>query len=269
MTKQILSFDYTDVKNVVVCGDIHGAFEEMVYKLCVRYGMKDTLLIVAGDCGFGFEKPGYYEQIFTKVSRRLTKANNWVVMIRGNHDDPGYFQEQRIHHERFRCVPDYSIITACSHTILCIGGAISIDRTYRLTVDSRPRSAQTACYWADEMPYFDEYALAEINDKYKVDIVVTHTAPSFCELLKKDGLMGWAKRDETLLEDCERERATLDCIFDSLQKAGQPLTHWYYGHFHQSWSSTIYGVLFSMLDIMEFKEVQISSFSCLHIPETS
>ena len=71
MTKQILSFDYTDVKNVVVCGDIHGAFEEMVYKLCVRYGMKDTLLIVAGDCGFGFEKPGYYEQIFTKVSHRL------------------------------------------------------------------------------------------------------------------------------------------------------------------------------------------------------
>ena len=66
-----MKYDYPDVKNIVVCGDIHGAFVEMVFKLCVWYGMKDTLLIVAGDCGFGFEKPGYYEQIFTKVSRRL------------------------------------------------------------------------------------------------------------------------------------------------------------------------------------------------------
>ena len=31
--------------------------------------------------------------------------------------------------------------------------------------------------------------------------------------------------------------------------------HWYYGHFHQSWNSTINGVLFSMLGIMEFKEM--------------
>ena len=223
MSNKMRTFNYTDAKCIVISGDIHGAFEEMVFKLCVQYGMTDTLLIVAGDCGFGFEKPGYYEQIFTKVSRRLTKANNWIAMIRGNHDDPAYFQEQRINHERFRCVPDYSIVTAC--------------------------------YWADEMPRFDEETLAEINANYKVDTVVTHTAPSFCELITKDGLMGWASRDATLLEDCERERAILDRIFESLLKAGHPITHWYYGHFHQSWSSTIHGILFSMLDIMEFKEM--------------
>ena len=81
--KQIQTYCYPAANSVVVCGDIHGAFEEMVFKLCIQYGMTDTLLIVAGDCGFGFEKPGYYEQIFTKVSRRLTKANNWIAMIRG------------------------------------------------------------------------------------------------------------------------------------------------------------------------------------------
>lgn len=259
MKKQIQTYCYPAANSVVVCGDIHGAFEEMVFKLCVQYGMTDTLLIVAGDCGFGFEKPGYYEQIFTKVSRRLTKANNWIAMIRGNHDDPAYFQEQRINHERFRCIPDYSIVTACGHTILCIGGAISIDRTYRLAADSRPHSAQTACYWADEMPHFDREVLAEINASYKVDTVVTHTSPSFCELITKDGLMNWATRDAALLEDCERERAILDQIFESLLEAGQPITHWYYGHFHQSWNSTINGVLFSMLDIMEFKEMVFMS----------
>ena len=69
---------------------------------------------------------------------------------------------------------------------IVIGGAISIDRTYRLAADSRPHSAQTACYWADEMPRFDEETLAEINANYKVDAVVTHTAPSFSELITKD-----------------------------------------------------------------------------------
>ena len=105
------------------------------------------------------------------------------------------------------------------------------------------------------MPYLDKDALAEINTKYIVDTVVTHTSPSFCELITKEGLLGWAQRDVTLLEDCKLEREILDHIFDSLFEAGQPLTHWYYGHFHQSWSSPIYGILFSMLDIMEFKEV--------------
>ncbi len=255
MNKQITSFDYPDAKRVVVCGDIHGAYEEMVFKLCIQYSMTNTLLIVAGDCGFGFEKPGYYEQTFSRVSRRLTKANNWIVMIRGNHDNPAYFQEQRIHHERFRCIPDYSIVTSCGHTILCVGGAISIDRTYRLAVDSRPHPAKTACYWADEMPYFDEETMAGINSQYKIDIVVTHTSPSFCELITKDGLLGWAQKDAALLGDCERERAIIDKMFDTLLEAGHPLAHWYYGHFHQSWNTTIYGIMFSMLDIMEFKEV--------------
>ena len=46
-------FEYNEAKQVVVCGDIHGAFETMVFKTCVQYGMTDTLVIVAGDCGFG------------------------------------------------------------------------------------------------------------------------------------------------------------------------------------------------------------------------
>ena len=51
MNKQIQTYCYPAANSVVVCGDIHGAFEEMVFKLCVQYGMTDTLLIVAGDWG--------------------------------------------------------------------------------------------------------------------------------------------------------------------------------------------------------------------------
>ena len=46
-------FDFPEAKGVVISGDIHGEFNELVFKCCVQYGMTDTVIIVAGDCGFG------------------------------------------------------------------------------------------------------------------------------------------------------------------------------------------------------------------------
>ena len=82
---------YKDAKSLVICGDIHGEFVPLVYEMCVRYGMRDTLVIVAGDCGFGFEKPGAYDQVFRRIEKRLAQNNCWIAMVRGNHDDPAYF----------------------------------------------------------------------------------------------------------------------------------------------------------------------------------
>lgn len=48
-------YNFPDCRNIVICGDIHGDFNLLVNKVCVQYQMKDTLVIVAGDCGFGFE----------------------------------------------------------------------------------------------------------------------------------------------------------------------------------------------------------------------
>lgn len=139
-------FDYPEARQIIVSGDIHGDFKTLVYKLCVRYECKDTLLIVAGDCGFGFDKPAYYEQVYNHVSNRLSQANNWVVFLRGNHDDPAYFAEERVAYKRWRTVPDFSVITANGHNILCIGGATSIDRYERMKHNSRQRVKDVACY---------------------------------------------------------------------------------------------------------------------------
>lgn len=38
--------------------------------------------VVAGDCGFGFEKPGYYEQVFNRNAPRLSKSNNCNALLR-------------------------------------------------------------------------------------------------------------------------------------------------------------------------------------------
>lgn len=249
-------FDYSSLKQVIVSGDIHGDFETLVHKLCVQYQCKDTLLVVAGDCGFGFHKEGFYDALFRKVERRLSSCNNYVVFVRGNHDDPSYFQKERVSHERWRCVPDYSVLKVCGHNILCIGGAISIDRAYRKIEDVRNIHSGLSSYWPDEAPVFLPGELCQLPVDMDIDCVLTHSCPSFCELQSKAGMMGWVEWDSRLLRDVAEERNTMDEIFHFLKEAGHSARKWFYGHFHRSWNGTVDGTDFSMLDIMEFKELR-------------
>lgn len=68
-------------------------------------------------------------------------------------------------------------------------------------------------------------------------------------------MQSFAASDESLLKDVEEERSTMTELYDRLVYDAHPLEHWYYGHFHQSWHSSIKGVLFKMLDIMEFTPI--------------
>ena len=260
---------FPSAKSIVVSGDIHGDFNQLVFKVCVQYQMRDTLLIVAGDCGFGFEKPGYYEDMARRNAKRLSESNNWIVFVRGNHDNPAYFDGSTFKHRRMMAVPDYTVIQACGHTILCVGGAISIDRSYRLEQWNNEQKRLSRMhpdvpdgrlakhyYWADEAPIYDDIRLNKINEKFAIDIVVTHSTPSFCQLQNKNFLMQYASSDEALLDDVRMERETMDALYNHLLHDAHPLTHWYYGHFHQSWNCAIDEVMFSMLDVMEFREIR-------------
>lgn len=246
-------FEYNEAKSVVVCGDIHGDFHTLVYRMCIQYQMTETLLIVAGDCGFGFDKLGYYEQVYNKDAGRLRKANNWIAFVRGNHDNPAYFNEERIAYKRWRTIPDYSVISACGHHILCIGGAVSIDRDYRKREQAGRGLVQTGYYWPDEMPVFSKEAIDSLS--LPIDTIVTHTAPSFCEKQDHASLNEWAEKDPSLLGDVAAERKTMDLIYEYLKELHIPVQNWIYGHFHESWTSFIEDIRFKMLDIMEFYEL--------------
>ena len=262
------TYDFPDSKCLVVCGDIHGEFNLLVNKICVQYQLRDAVVIVAGDCGFGFERKGAYDNMVRRNSKRMNEANNWIIFIRGNHDNPAYFDGRTFAHKRFLAIPDYSVVKANGHTILCIGGAVSVDRSYRIEAwEQNQKKLQKFgyksndtdlltpnYYWSDEAPKFDKEILTQILVENTLDTVITHTAPSFCELQSKSGLGSWAVRDASLLHDVQQERSSMDAIFNALK--GQSITHWCYGHFHQSWHSPIEGTLFKMLDIMELYEIR-------------
>lgn len=261
-------YEFPGCESIVISGDIHGDFNLLVNKMCVQYRMENTLLIVAGDCGFGFENKGYYENIVKRNARRMNIANNWILFVRGNHDNPAYFDGKTFKHKRFMAIPDYSIVKACGHTLLCIGGAISIDRSYRMNAweqiqnnrhqpgpDTGKDIYDPNYYWPNEKPVFNSELLGKIMSEQTIDTVITHTSPSFCELQNKNGLSEWSRDDTQLVADVRQERQTMDAIY-YLLKERRTITHWCYGHFHQSWHSDIEGILFKMLDIMEFYEIK-------------
>ena len=252
-------YEFPDAKKVVVCGDIHGDFNALIFKCWILYEMTDTLIVVAGDCGFGFEEPSCYDEIYKDLTSRLEVSNLWVVFVRGNHDNPAYFDGNQVNYKRWRAIPDYSVLEACGHTILCIGGAISVDRDWRKSskkYQTCPKDLlQPNLYWPNEKPVFDKEKLDAINHQYAIDTVISHTAPSFCELSDKTQIEDWFKIDPLLPEDLQRERETMDNILDYLKTNGHPLKNWYYGHFHQSWNSVIDNVKYNMLDCMEIKEL--------------
>ena len=262
----IHEYTFSEAKSIIVSGDIHGDFNLLVNTVCVQYQIRDAVVIVAGDCGFGFEQKGYYDNIVRKNAKRMNECNNWIVFVRGNHDNPAYFDGKAFVHKRFLAVSDYAVLNACDHTILCVGGAISIDRSYRRdaweqyvrrqrgSIDNSPFAKNY--YWEGEAPAYNPIALENISAKHSIDTVITHTAPSFCELLSKGGLGAYALQDVTLLDDVAKERATIDEIYNALKRHNHPMAHWVYGHFHQSWNSNIDGVLFKMLDIMELYEIR-------------
>lgn len=243
--------------NVHICGDVHGQFETMQHHV---KRAENVLYIVAGDCGFGFKKPQYYFDFFSKLNEVLKENNTHILFVRGNHDSVTYFTNEIINFSNVKTIPDYSIVKVVnekeSQNILCIGGATSIDRMSRIENDDYIASfgGSRKSYWEDEQPVFNKEAFDEIKEAgIKVNAVVTHTCPSFCYPTNKEGIKSWLIYDKDLSRDLDIERGIMDNIYHRLIKEDRhPIKTWCYGHFHDSYTmeyeNTIFRLLYDMHD---------------------
>ena len=80
-------------RNLYIVGDIHGKFLTFEKSMGDK---KDSDFILAGDVGLGFHSKEIYEDWMSEWNEQLKKDGNTVYFLRGNHDDPSFWNNDRI-----------------------------------------------------------------------------------------------------------------------------------------------------------------------------
>ncbi|MCK9416076.1 metallophosphoesterase [Candidatus Dojkabacteria bacterium] len=231
---------------VIVSGDIHDKYNE-VLDFINKYDIKNAAIIIAGDFGIGFEHPLAENSKLKKFNTKLKESSTTVFVVRGNHDDPSYFYGERYNKSHIKFVSDYSVLNINDINILCVGGAVSIDRTSR----KRYTEGRGRDWWFDETFKLD---LEKIKTLKNIDIVITHSSPSFAYPYVKNEFDDWFKKDEFLKNDVESERNDIATLYNNLVKNNN-IKKWYYGHFHTHNEMYYDNTQFICLSIYDFKEI--------------
>lgn len=256
----------TEKSDVFFVGDIHGEFKSIGNWVKMN-NLHDCSIIFCGDFGLGFTSVQKETQDLLK-SNNICKNNNVsCYAIRGNHDDPSYYNTDtpKINLSNIETVSDYTVIKTPEHNILCVGGAISVDRADRMamyqheiseliekkhySIDKAKKKARL--YWWDNEEFiFNDTALDEIK-KYniKIDVVATHSAPDFCQPKTNPKAIGWTMVDRDLEEDLYIDRKKITKLYTHLKDSGNEITNWFYGHYHTHNFEVINGTKFVGLDM--------------------
>ncbi len=252
---------------ILYLGDIHGNFN-LISQYIKHYGIENAYIIQVGDFGVGFATLEKEKRALDYINQVLVRNNVMLYAIRGNHDFKPYFDNDPFMFSNIKLVADYTILNleldilglTEVKNILCIGGAVSVDRKLRQTKSQREGNYQVQpgqSWWDDEIFLLDNEKLAAMRN---IDIAVTHTAPDYCIPDNSNGLGFFVDNiirqtnDMELKTDLLFERRQVTDAFHTLRLNGNDIKHHYYGHFHKSDFITMYGTKHRLLGIGELWE---------------
>lgn len=217
------------IKHVLITGDCHGKVElrlTNIKEMMPEYDPLETAIIILGDVGFNY----YGTKHDWKNKKHASEFGYTLYCLRGNHEDRanntkgtkivydnfvhGYvFEETEFPNIKYFAdeVAEYNIM---GKEVLCIPGAYSVDKWYRLQNDWQ--------WFAQEQLTEEEmrYAEKEFCGKH-YDFVFSHTAP-----------LKWEPVD--LFLNCI-DQSTVDKTMEIwLNKFESMISwkHWLFGHYH-------------------------------------
>lgn len=238
-------------------GDTHGV--RPIFTIIDKHKLENANLIHVGDLGLGFQEITRDVKNLLTLDEMLLESNNTLYAIRGNHDNPIFWNRRRglvlpkLHNVHL--IDDYQVRIIESKIILFAGGAISIDRSIRK--DEKPPT-----WWEDEVFTYERDKVIKAFHEYgKIDIVVTHSAPGFaypqndyvpivdhyCAIEKAHG--------EDLRGEIRHERELLSDMYKEIVSLGTAPSHWFYGHFHGSKKTKVANTEFKLLNVNELYEL--------------
>jgi UDP-2,3-diacylglucosamine pyrophosphatase LpxH len=228
---------------VVIIGDVHGLFTNLTRLIEIKK-INNSSLIQVGDFGVGFKTKENENLLLSILNSQLVEANNTMYVIRGNHDDPSYFPNCK-KYSNIIFLPDYTLLQLKGKNILLAGGAISIDRSWRVLDNS---------YWLEEVFVYDRDKLdAAVKNCSHLDIVITHNAPAeFYPTEISSIVYEFTDKDPNLIEDVKKERSQHSLLMNDLDSRGLRPKLWYYGHYHMSRTGNYEGIDYRILDCLDF-----------------
>lgn len=172
------------IKNVLITGDCHGKVDQRltyIQQMMTEYDPSETAIIILGDVGFNY----YKNKKDWKLKHHAAQFGYIIYCLRGNHEDRANNCKVNMVYDSFVHgyvymdaefpniiyfsdeVAEYEIM---GKKILCIPGAYSVDKWYRLQNDWH--------WFAQEQLMEEEMQHAEktFGGKY-YDFVFSHTAP--------------------------------------------------------------------------------------------
>lgn len=210
-------------------GDIHGKWNTLFDKLDF-YKIRDCVLVAVGDLGIGYTSPRKEFRGLKLLNNRFKKRGIDFMAIRGNHDDPSYFNSER-KWSNILFLKDYSTFEHNGEKFLCVGGAVSVDRRDLIPGQS---------WWEDEVFILDP------EKTEKCDVLITHSGPNWIGPVGKDDIESWCKNDPTLYDECCVERLEHNKLFELCKPS-----YAYCGHFHRSAWVCVDGCTARILDELE------------------
>jgi len=234
---------------LVGLGDTHNLNILPIMQAGLPDNISNLVIIAAGDCAEGFHHSLKERSVLRKLYTHLRNINSYLIVCRGNHSNPGFFHENHWanteFNDRIYFAPDYSTFIVNEKSIQLIGGGISIDRSERILGRS---------YWLDEEVKF------EPNRVEKVDILISHVAPTNAGLRKAEAntnVMYYhgveAMQGGDLLGDLANEQNIMQEISDLSE-----CREHYFGHYHVShfYIDPANGRKYIGLNINEFREIK-------------
>jgi predicted phosphodiesterase len=243
---------------MIIIGDHHGAHKTLKNAIKNKHIENETFIHV-GDFGTGFTKLSNEMGQIDLWNTFLIERNCMMYVVRGNHDDPTYFDKVDYNFDasNIKFLPDYTVFEVDGKKILGVGGAISIDRVPRIATNQQTSrfGGSKRCWWKGEIFNYDEEKIKKIEG---VDIVITHSCPNFvAPVVVKNNwpyiVKQFLPNDPTLESMLVKERKEIGDMCNLLRKKND-IRYWFYGHFHQSEVTHNGPTLFRMLGINELYE---------------
>jgi UDP-2,3-diacylglucosamine pyrophosphatase LpxH len=229
------------MSNTIYLGDIHGNFNQILGWMHFNKDRENCYIVQVGDFGIGF-KPNHEHHELKIIDKKIKQKNHTVLVIRGNHDDPQYFDGNH-DYENIKFLPDYTTMNLNGNNHLFIGGAVSIDRRLR---------EEGKSYWKNENFNYNEEKLKNLNG---IDILITHTCMSFNKPTFFNSLVySFAAKDPELIKELDQERELVDLMWKKLNENENKIKLHLYGHFHFNNTEYINDTKHVLLDIDEFYE---------------